>query len=220
MRIVVADDHPILVDGIEALLATVEDIQVVARCADGADALVALEEHDPDALVLDLHMPVMDGLEVLAALADRDAAPAVILLAAELTGPEALEAVRLGVRGIVLKAEAPRRLIECLRSVRAGNRWIDPGTFDTLLDTALAREAHAEKLREQLTDRELDVIALVARGLPNRKIAGELGIGIGTVKTHLYNIFQKLGVENRTELTVLAREQGLIDPPDSPHAGP
>ncbi len=209
MRIVVADDHPILVDGIEALLATVDDIQVVARCTDGAEALTAVEEHRPDALVLDLHMPAMNGLEVLAALDDRNAPPRVVLLAAEVSGAEALEAVRLGARGIVLKAEAPRRLIECLRTVRAGERWIDPGTFDTLLDTALEREARAEALREQLTERELEVIALAARGLTNKKIAGRLGIGVGTVKTHLYNIFQKLGVKNRTELTVVAREQGL-----------
>lgn len=209
MRIVVADDHPILVDGVEALLATVDDIQVVARCADGAEALATVAEHRPDALVLDLHMPIMDGLEVLTALKRHDASPAVVLLAAELSGPEALEAVRLGVRGIVLKAEAPRRLIECLRSVQAGGRWIDPGTFDTLLDTALAREARAEELRSQLTERELEVIAVAAQGLSNKTIADELGIGVGTVKTHLYNVFQKLGVNNRTELTVIAREQGL-----------
>ncbi len=112
-------------------------------------------------------------------------------------------------RGIVLKAEAPRRLIECLRAVEAGDRWIDPATFDTLLDTALEQEARFEQLRDQLTGRELDVISLVAEGLSNKKIADRLNIGVGTVKTHLYNVFQKLDVANRTELTVLAREHGL-----------
>jgi DNA-binding NarL/FixJ family response regulator len=208
MRIVVADDHPLLLDGVEALLATESGIDVVARCADGAEALQAVADHAPDVLVLDLHMPTLDGLDVLTQLGDD--APDVVLLAAELTGPEALEAVRRGVRGIVLKAEAPRRLIECLRTVETGERWIDPSTFDTLLDTALEREARTEAIRGRLTDRELDVVALVAEGLSNKRIADRLGIGVGTVKTHLYNIFQKLDVANRTELTVLAREHGLV----------
>jgi len=209
MKIVVADDHPILVDGIQALLATEGDFEVVARCVDGAEALDAVRETRPDILLLDLNMPKTNGLAVLGELASADPRPGVVLLAAELSGSEALEAVRLGVRGIVLKAEAPRRLIDCLRAVARGERWIDPSTFQGLLETALSRESLAQSTRDRLTNRELDIARLAATGLPNKKIATRLGISEGTVKTHLYNTFQKLDVRNRTQLAALVREHGL-----------
>ena len=209
MKIIVADDHPIVADGIESLLATEGDVEVVARCVDGDEALTAIKEHRPDVAVLDLNMPGRTGIGVMAALKEAGDATDVVLLAAELPGDQALEAVRLGVRGIVLKAEAPRRLLDCLRAVASGNRWIEPSTFPGLLDAALERESAAAQYRDRLTERERDVVRCVAQGLSNRRIARELDIGEGTVKTHLYNIFQKLDVQNRTQLSILAARHGL-----------
>ncbi len=208
--LVLADDHPIVLDGLERLFTGQPDLAVVARCVDGTEALRAVREHRPDVLVLDVRMPGLDGFAILREL-QRDGLPTrVVLLSAELDEDQVLEAVRLGVRGVVLKEMAPRMLVECVRKVVAGEQWIERRSLGRALDRMLRREAGLREAAALLTAREIEIVRLVAEGLRNQAIAERLHISEGTVKVHLHNIYEKLGVESRVALTVYAREKGLV----------
>ncbi len=208
--LVLADDHPIVLDGLERLFTGQPDLAVVARCVDGTEALRAVREHRPDVLVLDVRMPGLDGFAILREL-QRDGLPTrVVLLSAELDEDQVLEAVRLGVRGVVLKEMAPRMLVECVRKVVAGEQWIERRSLGRALDRMLRREAGLREVAALLTAREIEIVRLVAEGLRNQAIAERLHISEGTVKVHLHNIYEKLGVESRVALTVYAREKGLV----------
>ncbi len=204
-RLVLADDHPIVLDGLEQLFRLEPDLEVVARCRDGAATLAAVERHRPDVLVLDLRMPAPGGLEVLRRLEEREEAPRVVVLTAALDDEELLTAVRLGARGVVLKEMAPQLLLEAVRRVAAGGEWLDEGLGGRAVRRLLARQEAAGAL----TARELEVVRRAARGLRNRAIAAELHIAEGTVKMHLHNIYEKLGVAGRVELLLWARERGF-----------
>ncbi|HZS34692.1 MAG TPA: response regulator transcription factor [Methylomirabilota bacterium] len=208
--LVLADDHPIVLDGLERLFTGQADLAVVARCVDGTEALRAVREHRPDVLVLDVRMPGLDGFAILRELR-REALPTrVVLLSAELDEDQVLEAMRLGVRGVVLKEMAPRMLVECVRKVVAGEQWIERRSLGRALDRMLRREAGLREVAALLTAREIEIVRLVAEGLRNQAIAERLHISEGTVKVHLHNIYEKLGVDSRVALTVYAREKGLV----------
>lgn len=206
--IVIADDHPIVLDGLEQLFRLEPDLRVVARCRSGEEALRATREHLPRILVLDVRMPGGSGLEVLAALAQERSPTRVVLLAAALDDGQLAEAVRLGAQGVVLKEMAPQLLLDAVRKVAAGGQWLDEGTLGRVLRAVLDREA-GEALPE-LTPRELEVVRMVASGLRNRGIAERLGISEGTVKIHLHNIYEKLSVSGRVELTLHAQKMGML----------
>jgi DNA-binding NarL/FixJ family response regulator len=208
--LVLADDHPIVLDGLERLFTGQADLAVVARCVDGTEALRAVREHRPDVLVLDVRMPGLDGFAIIRELR-REALPTrVVLLSAELDEDQVLEAMRLGVRGVVLKEMAPRMLVECVRKVVAGEQWIERRSLGRALDRMLRREAGLREVAALLTAREIEIVRLVAEGLRNQAIAERLHISEGTVKVHLHNIYEKLGVDSRVALTVYAREKGLV----------
>lgn len=210
IRVALADDHPIFLEGLDQLLRLEPDFEVVARCLDGVEALTAVRELAPDMLVLDLRMPGLDGLGVLRELA-RDGGPAtrVVLLSAELDQDQVLEAFRLGVRGVVLKQMAPKLLVRCLRKVHAGERWLETRSTAQVLDRLLLRETGGEQAAHLLTPRELEIVRLVAEGLQNRQIAARLSITEGTVKVHVHNVYQKLQVGGRLALLRWAEEHGL-----------
>src|SRR2546422_1247506 len=141
IRLVVADDHPIVLDGLQSLFQLEGDFDVVARCVNGEEALAAVQEHRPDILILDIHMPRKNGLEVLSALHQQMLPTRVVLLAATIDEDEVLEALRLGVRGIVLKELAPQLLVQCVRRVQAGEQWLEKQLSGRALDTLLRRGA-------------------------------------------------------------------------------
>ena len=208
MRVVLADDHPIVLDGLEQLFRLEPECEVVARCRDGAETLRALRTLRPDVLILDVRMPRGDGLEVLAAIREERLPTRVVLLTAAIEDEQLLVAIRRGVEAVVLKEMAPQRLLETVRRVAAGERWLEPA----LVARALAnsqRERGGAREREQLTPREREIVRMVARGLRNRAIAEQLNIAEGTVKIHLHNIYEKLAVTGRVELAIHARELGL-----------
>jgi len=209
ITLVLADDHPLVLDGIEAVLATQPDMQVLASCADGEAALAAVRAHRPDVLVLDLRMPRMDGLSVLRELKEKDGQTKVVVLTAALSSDDVIEAVRLGVRGVVLKEMAPRMLVNCIRKVHEGGRWLEHASMGRALDQLIVRDAGERELARILTGRELDVARCVAQGLRNKDIAKRLGVNEGTVKLHLHNVYLKLGIDGRLALNVLLREKGL-----------
>jgi two-component system, NarL family, nitrate/nitrite response regulator NarL len=210
VRLILADDHPIVLDGLEQLFRAQKDFTVVARCQDGAETLRAVRQHRPDVLLLDIRMPAPDGLQVIREL-QKDSLPTrIVLLTAALEEDDVLEAVRLGVQGVVLKEMSPEMLMECVRKVAAGEQWIERRSLTRALDKMLRREAGFRAASAVLTAREIEIVRLAAQGLRNQAIADRLHISEGTVKVHLHNIYEKLGIDGRVALTLYAREKGLL----------
>lgn len=210
IRLAIADDHPIVVKGLDSLLEAEPDIEIVARCTDGMAALDALETHHPDVLILDIRMPGLDGLGVLRAIAARGISTRVVLLTAAVDEDELLSAIRLGVAGVVLKEMAPQLLVKCVRTVHAGGQWLERRAVTLALERVLQREAAQRRLAELLTPREVEIVRLVALGRRNKAIARELSISEGTVKIHVHNIYEKLELDSRVALSDYARERGLL----------
>lgn len=209
IRLVLADDHPLVLEGLTNLLTREGDFQVAALCPTGREAVEAVREHRPDLLVLDLQMPGMNGLEVLRRLREDETGTRVVLLTGALDEDEVLEAIRLGVRGVVLKEMAPSLLIRCLRKVHAGGQWLEKESVGKALDKLLQREAGAREAAAVLTAREVEVVRMTAQGLRNKELAERLFLSEGTVKVHLHNIYEKLGLDGRMALLLWARERGL-----------
>jgi two-component system nitrate/nitrite response regulator NarL len=208
--LVLADDHPIVLDGLDHLFRQEEDFKVLARCRDGEETLQAVRKHHPDVLILDLRMPGKDGLAVLREVRKEKLATRVVLLTAEMSDAEALEAIRLRVNGVVLKEMAPQLLVKCIRKVHAGGQWWEKRSLGRAMETMLRREAGEREIAGVLTPRELQIVRLVASGLHNKEIADKLGISEGTVKIHLHHIYEKLHVDGRLELTLYAQDKGLV----------
>jgi DNA-binding NarL/FixJ family response regulator len=205
--LVVADDHPIVLDGLLRLLEAEPGWRVVAGCGDGESALWAVREHRPDLLVLDLRMPRLHGLDVLRHIAEEPLGVPTVVLTADLAEEDLAEAIRLGVRGVVLKEMAPGVLVECIRAVLAGGRWFEGRPTEHALERLAMRDAAHRYLVRTLTSRELEIARLAARGLRNKEIAARLEITEGTAKLHLHSIYRKLGVTSRAEL---AGQAGLV----------
>ncbi len=211
VSVVLADDHPIVLKGLESLLRTEGEFEIVARCTNGEDALRAVRDLRPDLLVLDLNMPRLDGLAVMRELQRAGLRTRVVLLAAEIGKRQAVEALRLGVGGILLKEQAPDLLVNCLRKVHQGEQWYDHRSMGMLLDSLLAREAGMREAAATLTPRELELSRLAAGGMRTAQIAERLHITEGTVKLHLHNIYEKLNIRTRVELVLWAQRKGLSD---------
>ncbi|MCU0765643.1 MAG: response regulator transcription factor [Burkholderiaceae bacterium] len=209
ITLVLADDHPLVLNGLRSALAREPDMTVLACCTDGPSTLHAVDAHRPDILLLDVKMPRMDGLQVMRALAGRGLPTRVILLAAELRRAQLDEAERLGVRGVMLKDAALSTLLHCVRAVDRGSRWPEHGPTAWPAARPAARPAPGAGPAAPLTERELQVALHVARGLRNREIARELAIGEGTVKLHLHHAYRKLRVGGRLALSVYVRDNGL-----------
>ena len=210
ITLVIADDHPLILDALANLFRLEKDLKVVARCLDGDEALQAVRRHKPDILVLDIQMPAKDGLVVLREMSKEKLATRVVVLTATLGDEGLAEALRLGVRGLVLKELAPKLLVQCIRKVLAGELWLEQRMVSSALERLLQREAGKQEAAQALTSREIEIVKQAATGLRNIEIAKKLFISEGTVKMHLHNIYQKLGVDSRSELTRYAQEKGLM----------
>jgi DNA-binding NarL/FixJ family response regulator len=206
ISLVVADDHPIILSGLENLFRLERDLKVVASCSDGMEAVRAVLTYRPDVLVLDLHMPRLDGLGVLRRLEAARASTRCVLLAVSIESHELREAVRRGVRGAMLKEMAPQAIVRCIREIHAGRRWMDAGVESR----AREQEAATGRITELLTPREIEVARAVATGLRNKEIAEKLSITEGTVKIHLHTVYEKLGIDGRTALVIHLKETGFL----------
>jgi two-component system nitrate/nitrite response regulator NarP len=202
--VLIADDHPVVLSGIEAILRDTP-YRVVGTATSGAEVLETLPALRPDILILDVRMPDHSGIDVLRTLRSRGDDRPVVLMTASLTDQLLMEALELGVQGIVLKEGAQHLLVRCLDDVAAGRKWISRELLQQALDVKMGGGTAANGLKA-LTPRERAVAGLVAQGKRNREIAEELGISEGTVKIHLHRIYEKLGVGNRTELALRARD--------------
>jgi DNA-binding NarL/FixJ family response regulator len=210
IRRILADDHPLILDGLENLFRLEPDFQVLARCTDGAETLNTVRRHRPDILILDIRMPRRDGLEVAREMRKEELPTRVILLTAELDERQMLEATRLGVNGVVLKEMAPQLLVQCVRKVYAGEQWIEKRSAARIMEKMLRREAGALEGATILTPHVIAMVRMVAEGLRNKEIADKLQISEGTVKVHLHNIYGKLNVDSRIALFRYAQERGLV----------
>jgi DNA-binding NarL/FixJ family response regulator len=200
------DDHPLVLGGLEQLLGANPEFDVVATCSSLADGWQAIVSHQPDVLLLDLKLKDGEGLSLLRRL-DPDRPPAVVVLTAVQDENVLLEAARLGARGIVLKAMAPRVLEDCIQAVHAGRLWLSVDGLDLGQRLTRRREVEAE-LDAVLTPRELEIARLVHLQLDNEEIAGRLSISVGTVKIHLHHVFDKLKLRGRADLPQMFREKG------------
>lgn len=207
--LVLADDHPIILEGLEQLFRRDKEFHVLATCTSGDDAIEAVREHRPDVIVLDVKMPHGDGLSVLKAIHDERLPTRVILLTASMQEDEVLQAMEAGVWGLVLKEAAAVSLVDSVRKVLRGERALDQSLIVRALDRAVERQSGLRQAAEVLSRRESEIVKMVAAGLRNKEIAAKLFIGEGTVKTHLHAIYKKLGVHGRVELTLYAREHGI-----------
>jgi DNA-binding NarL/FixJ family response regulator len=209
-RLVLADDHPIVLHGLGNLLGAERDLLVVARCASGDETLSAVRRHRPDLLILDLHMPGKDGLAILRQLRREQLLIPVVLIAERLEEEEILEAFRLGVRGMLLKELALEMIVQCVRTVRAGEPWFEKHAVSRALDALLRHEKGEREVASLLTPREMEMVRLVAHGLCTEEMSRRLGISTGTVKTHLHRVYRKLHLDNRVALTLYAQSKQLV----------
>jgi DNA-binding NarL/FixJ family response regulator len=200
------DDHPLILSGLRDLLSSNPEFDVRATCGTAEEGWSAIVEHRPDIVILDLKLPGTDGLAVLRRL-DPTQPPAVVLLTAAQEEDLLLDAVRLGARGIVRKATAPRVLEDCLRTVHAGGTALELDGIDMAARVA-QRQAVERELEDTLTSRELEIVGLVAQNLDNAGISRRLSISPGTVKIHLHHVYDKLQLRGREDLQTLLRDRG------------
>lgn len=206
IRLILADDHRIILEGLEQLFRRERDFQVLTTCTSGQDALIAVRQHKPDVLVLDYQMPRGDGLSTLKSLRAEGLTTRVVLLTATMDEDDVLDAMQAGVHGLVLKESAAVNLVNCVRRVAAGQRVLD----ESMVSRALDRMAQRQDVSNTLSARETEIVKMVASGLRNKEIAAKLAIGEGTVKSHLHTIYEKLSVHGRVELTLYAQERGIV----------
>jgi DNA-binding NarL/FixJ family response regulator len=210
IRLVLADDHRLVLSGLELFLRQEPDFEVLACCYDGLETLQVVRQLHPDVLILDFCMPGKDGLAILREIRQAELPTRVVLLTAAMDEDGLLEAMRLGVSGVVLKEMAMPLLIQCIRKVYAGDQWLERRLIGRAIEKMLRREAGAREVSKILTPREIEIVRLVASGLRNKQIADKLAISEGTVKIHLHRSYEKLHVDSRMALLHYAQVKGLV----------
>ena len=207
IRVLVADDHAVVREGLRTFLELQGDLEVVGEAADGEAAVRAAEQLRPDVILMDLVMPRLDGVGAMRELRRRLPASRVVVLTSFTDDERLLPAIRAGAAGYLLKDAAPQEVARAIRAAHAGAAVLEPSVAARLVE-AIAQPP-GRPPRDPLTPREHEVLALLARGFSNKRIAGELGVAEKTVKTHVGHVMAKLGVTDRTQAAVLAVREGL-----------
>jgi NarL family two-component system response regulator LiaR len=214
IRVVVADDHAVVRQGLRTFLDLQDDVEVVADAANGTEAVAAVHEHGPDVVLMDLVMPGMDGVAATRRIARERPATRVIALTSFLDDDKVLPAVRAGAAGYLLKDVGPEDLVRAIRTVHAGEALVHPAVAARLMEVVAGGGPRTAVEEDGLTAREREVLGEIARGRSNKRIALELRISEATVKIHVSSVLRKLGVSDRTQAAVYAVRQGLADPSD------
>ena len=222
IRVLVADDQSMVRAGFRMLLGGEEDIEVVAEASNGLEAVDKAARFGPTVVLMDIRMPELDGLEATRRILAANPEARVLVLTTFDLDEYVYEALRSGASGFVLKDDPPEQLLSAIRVVAGGEALLSPSVTQRVIKQfTKVRQKAAPKELEQLTERELEVFRLIARGLSNAEIGQELYISETTVKTHITHILQKLGLRDRVQAVVLAHESGVLDEgPTSPHADP
>ncbi|QRK07272.1 response regulator transcription factor [Archangium violaceum] len=202
IRILVVDDHPVLREGLSAMIAGQSDMALIAEAENGEQALRAFREHQPDITLMDVRMPTMGGIDAITAIRTEFPTARIIVLTTYEGDAQALRAIKAGASGYLLKSMLRKELVETIRSVHAGRRRIAAD---------IASEMAEHVADDELTARERDVLSYVAAGNANKEVAARMGISEETVKTHMKNVLTKLGARDRTHAVVVALKRGIID---------
>jgi len=202
IRILTVDDHPLLREGIAAILGLQPDMQLVGEAEDGAQAIKIFRELRPDVTLMDLQMPILNGVETIARIRKDFPDARIIVLTTYAGDVQALRAMRAGAAGYLLKGALRRDLLDAIRAVHGGRRYLSP---------EIAQQIALHSSEDSLSEREIGVLRLVAIGKANKEIAGELSVSEDTVKAHLKSVFAKLNVGDRTQAVTLALKRGIIE---------
>lgn len=209
IRVLIADDHPVVRQGLRTFLALQDDLDVVGEAADGVEAVELTQTLNPDVLLLDLKMPVLDGHGTLLRLRELGLAPRVLVLTSVGDRQDVAPAIRAGATGFLYKDVDPAALVQAIRAVSGGQVLLAAEAAEAMLSAPAAVPGSPTPPMTPLTEREREVLALIASGRSNREIARELTVAEKTVKTHVSNVLMKLGVQDRTQAALYAVRHGL-----------
>lgn len=217
IRVLLVDDDPLVRSGLGLILGGTPDIEVVGQAADGAAGVEAVREHRPDVVLMDIRMPVLDGIGATQRISALEGGPRVIVLTTFGADDYVVRALGVGAAGFLLKDTPPADIVAAVRRVHAGDPMLSPSVTSTLIAQVTRqrppeRQQRARALLDRLTERELDVARAVGRGLSNTEIAGELYLSVPTVKAHVGRLFQKLEVDNRVQIALCVHDAGMADP--------
>ena len=210
IRVLIADDHAVVRQGLRTFLELQDDVEVVADVEDGEQALAAVREHKPDVVLMDLVMPRMDGVEAIRRIVAERPGTRVVALTSFLDDDKVLPAVRAGAAGYLLKDIGPKDLVKAIRTVYGGEGLLHPAVAARLMEEVASTAPRADG-HEDLTAREREVLVLIARGMSNKRIARELEISEATVKIHVSSVLHKLDVSDRTQAALQAVRAGLVE---------
>lgn len=210
IRLVLADDHPLILDALQMLFRSQEGFEILAACRTGTEALQAIRLHRPDVAVLDLQMPDKSGLDVLREMSAERLPTRTVLLAGTIEDAEMLEALRLDVGGVVLKDMPANSVVQCVRKIHAGEPWLENRSASRVIEKLMRSESGSREASALLTLRELEIVRLLGQGLRNREIASRLSISVNTVKVHLSHIYAKLALDGRVAVMRYAEDKGLV----------
>jgi two-component system nitrate/nitrite response regulator NarL len=208
VRLVIADDHPIVLEGIAKVLEAESDFDLCAKCSSGTHALRAVREYRPQVAVLDIVMPDLSGLDALTQITAEGLDTKVVFLTAHATDAHILALIENGAKALLLKDTAIGELASCIRKVAAGGHHFPNDLVDAAIERETGRRSVSEQFERVLSVREREVVLLVAEGLPNKEIARRLNLSEGTVRIHVHNIYQKTGIGSRAALTALMLAHG------------
>jgi DNA-binding NarL/FixJ family response regulator len=212
IRVVLADDQPLVRAGLRRIIEADPEIDVVGEAADGPEAIAQVLSRKPDVVLMDVRMPILDGIEATRRLAEKGSTARVIVLTTFGLDEYVVSALRAGASAFVLKEAPPEHILSAIHQVAGGRAIIDPGVAQAVIDELGRRPVRSELAANvgELTPREREVLTLLARGLSNAEIAAELVVGEGTVKTHVARVLSKLGVRDRLQAVVFAYEAGVV----------
>jgi DNA-binding NarL/FixJ family response regulator len=215
IRVLIVDDDALVRAGLSMILAGSDDVRVVAEAADGAEVPAAVDAFAPDVVLMDIRMPGVDGLSATESLRAREGAPQVIVLTTFEAGDDVLRALRAGAAGFLLKDTPPPEILRAIRLVAAGEAMLSPTVTRRLIshvaddDGVSGRATRARELLDRLTDREREVAVAIGQGKSNAEIAAELFMSVATVKAHVSRLLQKLDLDNRVQIALLAHDAGV-----------
>ena len=217
IRVLIVDDHPIVIGGIRALLEEIDDIAVIGEAYNGIMAIEENRKLNPDVILMDLIMPEMDGIEAIQLITENEPEAKILVLTSFITDDKVFPAIKAGAMGFLLKDSEPKELVEAIRNVYMGLPSLDPSIARKVLKE-LGRPGSERAIPDPLTDRETEVLKLLAKGNDNRQIAEELFIAEVTVRTHISRILRKLQLNNRVQATLYALKKGLTSIEDESHS--
>lgn len=210
MKIIICDDQAVIRDGLEMMLSLEQDFEILGTAQDGAEAVELVAGQSPDLVLMDLKMPGMNGIEATRQIRAKFPQVKVLVLTTYDADEWVFDAIRAGASGYLLKDTPREKVVEAIRGTVAGKSFVDPAVAAKLLEQVSSRQSQPSNLlTDKLTERETDVLKLLARGLSNREIAGQLHLSDGTVRNHVSAILDKLGVSDRTQAAVIAIQHGL-----------